>query len=102
MALELKSRHPVGSLFSVSSQTGAHCVRTTSQGITSSHPWRWTEHNRSGRTAQWKDIRPAALRAGIPKRIGRHTLRHTFGTLLKANGEDVATVQSLMRHGNVS
>jgi integrase len=28
--------------------------------------------------------------------------RHTFGTLLKANGEDVATVQALMRHANVS
>ena len=32
----------------------------------------------------------------------RHN-RHTFGTLLKANGEDVvAVVQSLMRHANVS
>jgi len=38
-------------------------------------------------------IRPAAKRAGITKRIGWHTLRHTFGTLLKANGADVATVQ---------
>ena len=47
-------------------------------------------------------IRPAAQRAGITKRIGWHTLRHTFGTLLKSNGEDVATVQSLMRHANVS
>ena len=47
-------------------------------------------------------IRPAAKRAGITKRIGWHTLRHTFGTLLKSNGEDVATVQSLMRHANVS
>jgi integrase len=47
-------------------------------------------------------IRPAAIRTGIMKRIGWHTLRHTFGTLLKANGEDVATVQALMRHANVS
>jgi len=47
-------------------------------------------------------IRPAAIRAGITKRIGWHTLRHTFGTLLKANGEDVATVQAFMRHANVS
>ena len=31
-----------------------------------------------------------------------HTLRQTFGTLLKANGENVATVQALMRHANVS
>jgi integrase len=53
-------------------------------------------------SAMDKHIRPAALRAGIQKRLGWHTLRHTFGTLLKANGEDVATVQSLMRHANVS
>ena len=59
--------------------------------------------NRFGRTARWmKYIRPAALRAGIQKRLGWHTLRHTFGTLLKANGEDVVTVQSVMRHANVS
>jgi integrase len=29
-----------------------------------------------------------------------HTFRHSFGTLLKANGEDVKTVQELLRHGN--
>ncbi|WP_263417683.1 tyrosine-type recombinase/integrase [Terriglobus albidus] len=32
--------------------------------------------------------------------IGWHTFRHTFGTLLKANGEDVKTVQELLRHAN--
>jgi integrase len=53
-------------------------------------------------SAMQKYIRPAATRAQITKRLGWHTLRHTFGTLLKANGEDVATVQSLMRHANVS
>jgi integrase len=53
-------------------------------------------------TAMEKHIKPAALQAGILKKIGWHTLRHTFGTLLKANGEDVATVQALMRHANVS
>ena len=29
-----------------------------------------------------------------------HKFRHTFGTLLKANGEDVKTVQELLRHAN--
>jgi hypothetical protein len=29
-----------------------------------------------------------------------NTFRHTFGTLLKANGEDVKTVQELLRHAN--
>jgi integrase len=49
-----------------------------------------------------KHVRPAAIRAAIRKRIGWHTLRHTFGTLVSANGADVATTQSLMRHSNVS
>ena len=53
-------------------------------------------------SAMERHIRPAALRIQLQKRLGWHTLRHTFGTLLKANGEDVATVQSLMRHANVS
>ena len=36
----------------------------------------------------------------IHKNIGWHTFRHSFGTLLKANGEDVKTVQELLRHAN--
>ncbi len=53
-------------------------------------------------SAMEKHIRPAALRAKITKRLGWHTLRHTFGTLINANGADLKTVQSLMRHANVS
>lgn len=49
-----------------------------------------------------KHIRPAATRAGIQKRLGWHTLRHTFGTLVKSQGADVATTQALLRHANVS
>jgi integrase len=47
-------------------------------------------------------VLPAALKAGIGKRIGWHTLRHTFGTLVKSQGADVATTQALMRHANAS
>jgi integrase len=47
-------------------------------------------------------VRPAAQRAGITKRVGWHTLRHTFGTLVKNQGADVATTQGLMRHANVA
>jgi integrase len=53
-------------------------------------------------SAMAKHIRPAAKRAGIAKRIGWHTLRHTFGTLVKSQGADVATTQGLMRHANSS
>ena len=48
------------------------------------------------------DIRPAAIKAGITKRIGLHTFRHTYSTLLQANENDVKVVQELMRHANVT
>jgi site-specific recombinase XerD len=47
-----------------------------------------------------KVIRPAALRAGIGKVVGWHTFRHSYSTLLIANGENVKVVQELMRHAN--
>lgn len=47
-----------------------------------------------------KIIRPAAAGVGISKRIGWHTLRHTYSTMLIANGENVKVVQELMRHAN--
>ena len=47
-----------------------------------------------------KVIRPAAKRAGIKKSIGWHTFRHTYSTMLIANGENVKVVQELMRHAN--
>lgn len=46
-------------------------------------------------------IAPAARCAGITKKLGWHTFRHTFSTLLRANGEDVKVVQELLRHASV-
>lgn len=45
-------------------------------------------------------IQPAAKRVGITKRIAWHTFRHTYTTLLHANGEDVKVVQELLRHAS--
>ena len=47
-----------------------------------------------------RTVRPAAIRAGIQKRIGWHTFRHTYSTMLVANGENVKVIQELMRHGS--
>jgi site-specific recombinase XerD len=38
---------------------------------------------------------------GITKPVGWHTFRHTFSTLLRANGEDVKVVQELLRHASI-
>jgi integrase len=68
--------------------------------------WVFASPRTQGRHPYWPDsllsrvIRPAATRAGIVKRIGWHTFRHSFSTLLVANGENVKVVQELMRHAN--
>jgi integrase len=68
--------------------------------------WVFASPKMRGEQPYWPDnimkrhIRPVASEAGIHKNIGWHTFRHTFGTLLKANGEDVKTVQELLRHAN--
>jgi site-specific recombinase XerD len=45
-------------------------------------------------------IQPAARRTGINKKIGWHTFRHTFSTLIKSLGVDAKVVQELLRHAS--
>ena len=53
-------------------------------------------------TTQWRYYgRPALKRAGITKNVTYHTFRHTFGTLLNANGENPKVVQELLRHASL-
>jgi integrase len=64
------------------------------------------EPHTQAKSPYWPDIllsrviRPAAVRAGVQKHIGWHTFRHSFSTMLVANGENVKVVQELMRHAN--
>jgi integrase len=53
-------------------------------------------------TSLQKVLKPAAKRAGITKKIGWHTFRHTYSTLLSECGDDVKVVQELMRHAKLS
>jgi integrase len=71
-----------------------------------SHDWVFASPHTRGRSPYWPDvvlsriIRPAAVRAGIQKHIGWHTFRHSFSTMLMANGENIKVVHELMRHAN--
>ena len=59
----------------------------------------WGRHHLDPSAVQ-RAVADAVKLAGIAKRATCHTFRHSFGTLLKANGEDVKTVQELLRHAN--
>ena len=68
--------------------------------------WVFASPITQGKWPYWPDtilkrwIIPAAHEAKVTKRIGWHTLRHTYATLLKANEADVKVVQELLRHAN--
>ena len=49
-----------------------------------------------------KVLQPVAKKANITKRIGWHTFRHTYSSLLSEYGNDVKVAQELMRHAKVA
>ncbi|MDH4208630.1 MAG: site-specific integrase [Anaerolineae bacterium] len=49
----------------------------------------------------WWSVQQAAKRAGIPKRITPHTLRHSFATHLLEAGADLPTIQVLLGHSKL-
>ena len=68
--------------------------------------WLFASPYRKGQQPYWPSslyrmyLKPVLKAIGITEPVGWHTLRHTFGTLMKANGEDVKTIQELLRHAN--
>ena len=65
----------------------------------------WVFGNRDGRP-RWQEsilhrqLKPAALRAGLG-RIGWHTFRHSYSTLLRGAHVDLKVQQELLRHSTI-
>ena len=66
--------------------------------------WVFASPHSGGRQPYWpgtllqKVLQPTARELGITKRVGWHTFRRSFATLLHASGASVKTTQELMRH----
>lgn len=54
------------------------------------------------RQAVWTLVRNSCRRVGIEKDVSPHTLRHTFATHLLQGGADLAAVQELLGHADIS
>jgi integrase len=69
--------------------------------------WVFASKQHHGRRPYWgqvilrKYVRPAAQRLGILKRIGWHTFRHTYSTLLRSVGTEFKVMQELLRHSSL-
>jgi integrase len=64
----------------------------------------------SGQSGRWPylaqeimrhHILPVARTLGITKRIGWHTFRHTYWTLLRSTGAELKIMQELLRHSTI-
>jgi integrase len=69
--------------------------------------WVFASPHKKGTQPYWPGTlwryhgRPAVKRAAVNKHVSYHTFRHTFGTLLNANGENAKVVQELLRHASM-
>jgi integrase len=69
--------------------------------------WVFASPHMKGRQPYWLGTlwryygKPALERAKVTKQVSCHTFRHTFGTLLNANGENPKVVQELLRHASL-
>jgi len=68
--------------------------------------WVFASPASCGRRPYWAQsimrnlIRPVAVELGITEHIGWHTFRHTYSSLLRANGADIKVMQELLRHAS--
>ena len=72
-----------------------------------SDDWVFASRRQRGRRPYWgqailrRYIQPVAHSIGIQKKIGWHTFRHTYSTLLRSVGAEFKVMQELLRHSSL-
>lgn len=54
-----------------------------------------------GRIELWRIVKKYAIRAGLPKTLTVHTLRHCFATHLLSGGADLRSLQEMLGHADI-
>lgn len=68
--------------------------------------WMFASPSMGGKQPYWPErlrrlLQESAKKIGIAKKIGWHTFRRTLSSLLIENGNDIKTVQEMLRHASV-